>query len=137
MRKLLFSLLVLAGNTQAGQVKIQCPARFPMNNIELKDLPRNWNGGATVRKASLLLGAGFYNGPENGNAEMVGGGVVKTKDGHEVSYVAHPGPKRLVCAYGGGVELWHRLPEAVRACVVKTSTRRTRQHDPDIRIVCN
>ena len=120
----------------AAEVQVKCPVRYPSQDVRLSELPKGWDGGARVRESSVLQGAGFVNGPEEGEAEMIGSGEIRTKEGHEVRYPSVVGPKRLVCAYGGGVELWHRLPVSATICIIKTKKQRTRQDDPDIRIFC-
>lgn len=128
-------LLFVSVAAQGAEFEVQCPVRYPTQDLSLAEVPKGWEGSATVRKGALLIGAGVYDGPEEMQAELIGTGQTRTKDGYETRYSVGVGPKRLSCAYGGGVELFHRLPEAATRCIIKTK-RRERHEDPDVRISC-
>jgi hypothetical protein len=67
---------------------------------------------------------------------LIGSGQIKTNEGYETRFDVGIGPKRLSCAYGGGVELFHRLPETATSCIIKSKKQKVRHEDPDIRIFC-
>lgn len=136
MRYLVIGLLFASAAAHGAEFQIQCPVRYPSEDLSLSEVPKGWDGKATLRKGAILVGAGFYDGPEEMPAELIGTGQIKTKDGFETRYAVDTGPKRFTCAYGGGVELFHRLPVAVTRCVIKSKKQDSRHHEPDIRIFC-
>lgn len=136
MKILAISLLSLATPAQAVETEIRCPVRYLVEDLSLPVVPKGWDGGARIRARALLQGAGFAEVKEGQEVEMMGYGDTKTKQGYETKYVTEVGPKHFVCSYGGGIELFHRLPEKATLCVIKTKKRKTLQDDPDFRIVC-
>lgn len=136
MRYIVVGLLFASAAAHSAEFQIQCPVRYPSQDLSLADLPVGWDGKATVRKGALLVGAGLSDGPEEMPGELIGTGQIKTKDGYETRFDVGVGPKRLSCAYGGGVELFHRLPDTATSCIIRTKKQKIRHGDPDIRIIC-
>lgn len=135
MKIRLIGLLLLSATAQAREQQIQCPIRYPTQDVRLADVPKGWDGVGTVRAGSLLEGAGLIDGPEEGRAEMIGSGAIKTKEGFETRFVVSAGEKRFFCSYGGGVELFHRIAVEATHCVIKTKRHKV-SVARDIKIVC-
>ena len=128
---LLFGAIFVSSTAQGKDQQIQCPARYPLNVVHLKDVPKGWNGEGYVRGALPLLGASYVEGPITGSSygEIIGGPERKTKDGSEKRYNMDGQIKEkwIVCRYGndGNIELFHRVAAESTQCVI-----RTRQPDP-------
>ena len=126
LKILLLGAILVSSGARGTEVQVKCPARYPADVVQLKDVPKGWDGQGRVSGKVLLSGASYVEGPitEQAYAEIIGGEDIKTKDGYESHYNLNGQVKEkwILCVYGrdGNIELFHRVPADVKHCVIKT-----------------
>jgi hypothetical protein len=130
MKTLLLSAILISSTARGKEVQIQCPGRYPVDVVQLTDVPKGWDGQGRVRGQISLLGASYVEGPITGQSygEMIGGQEIKTKYGLERRYRTDGQIKEkwLLCRYGGdgSIELFHRVPADITQCLITTKPQK-------------
>ena len=141
IKLILFGATLIFSTAQGKELQLQCPARYPSEVLDLREVPKGWDGQGRVSGALPLLGASYVEGPITGEsyAEIIGSGDIKTKEGSEARYFMDGQIKEkwILCRYGndGNVELFHRVPSDATQCVIRTK-RPKLPHLTVVQITC-
>ncbi|MEW6369490.1 MAG: STY0301 family protein [Pseudomonadota bacterium] len=135
MKLLLLAALSLALPAQATEQRIECPARYPAEDIMLPQTGE-WTTGL-VPAGIPLEGGGMLAGPIDQRGELRGS-EQRIKGGFITSFAFEreqkPPGKWFICHYGH-VQLARRVADTTTACEL-TYKERKFPNEPDVRLIC-
>ncbi|WP_313705996.1 STY0301 family protein [Massilia sp.] len=127
-----FSLVLSA---QAAEQRIECPARYPAEDIPLRETG-DWDTGL-VPADIPLEGGGMFTGPLVRRAELRGS-ERRIRGGYITNFGFNrdqdPPEKWFVCHYGH-VQLARRIADTTTACEL-THKERKFPKESDVRLIC-
>jgi hypothetical protein len=138
MKILLLAVVLLALPTRAAEQQIECPARYPVEEIKLPETGK-WDTGLVIGQLPLE-GAGMATGPLAQRAELRGS-EQKIKSGFQTRFGFNrnedPPEKWFLCYYGigGSVQLARRVADTTTACTL-THEKKKFPHEPRIEVNC-
>ena len=138
MKILLLAAVLLASPTRAAEQRIECPARYPVEDIKLPETGK-WDTGLVMGQLPLE-GGGMAIGPLSQRGELRGS-ERKIKSGFETRFGFNrhedPPEKWFLCYYGAGgsVQLARRVADTTTACTL-THEKKKFPHEPKIQVSC-
>ena len=116
----------------ASKAEVQvCPLQAPARATKPDVVPPGWE--ARVREGARLTTAGILVGPYDGSGYLAPEKSQVRQDGESEHFTQtwDFGPptdvqKWVYCAYGGGLELYKRLPDQAKACTMNSTVYKGR-----------
>jgi len=138
MRLLFLAAVLLALPAHTAELRLECPARYPADDVKLPKTG-NWDTGLVVGRLPLV-GAGMATGPLARRAELRGAeqpikGGFRTHFGFDREQ--EPPEKWFLCYYGAGgqVHLARRATDTTTSCTL-THEKKKFPQEPKIQLHC-
>ena len=138
MKLLFLTAVLLAFPASAAELRIECPARYPVEDVRLPESGK-WDTGLVLGQLPLG-GAGMAVGPLAQRGELRGS-EQRIKGGFQIRFgfnrKEEPPEKWFLCYYGAGghVQLARRVADTTTACTL-THEKKKFPLTPNVQVSC-